>query len=74
MELSNKTHLLIGSYVFCKNKKVIYKEQIICEMAMRSLSKQEIEDYIKLDKPFNSCGHISLKKMDINFLTVLLEL
>ena len=56
MELSNKTHLLIGSYVFCKNKEVIYKEQITCEMTMRSLSKQEIKDYIKLDEPYNSCG------------------
>jgi len=56
MELSNKTHFLIGSYVFCKNKEVIYKEQITSEMAMRSLSKQEIEDYIKLDEPYNSCG------------------
>ena len=56
MELSNKTHFLIGSYVFCKNKKLSIKKQIICEMAMRSLSKQEIEDYIKLDEPYNSCG------------------
>ena len=56
MELSNKTHFLIGSYVFCKNNKIIHKEQVTSEMAMRSLSKQEIEDYIKLDEPYNSCG------------------
>ena len=56
MELGNKTHFLIGSYVFCKNKEVIYKEQVTSEMAMRSLSKQEIEDYIILDEPYNSCG------------------
>ena len=56
MELSNKTHFLIGSYFFCQNKEVIYKEQVTSEMSMRSLSKQEIEDYIKLDEPYNSCG------------------
>ena len=56
MELSNKTHFLIGSYVFCQNKEVIYKEQVTSEMSMRSLSKQEIEDYIILDEPYNSCG------------------
>lgn len=55
-ELSNKTHFLIGSYVFCKNKEIIYKEQVTSEMAMRQISKQEIEDYIKLDEPYNSCG------------------
>ena len=56
MELSNKTNFLIGSYFFCQNKEVIYKEQVTSEMSMRSLSKQEIEDYIKLDEPYNSCG------------------
>lgn len=56
MELSNKTHFLIGSYVFCQNKEIIYEEQIICEMAMKSLSKQQIEDYISIDEPYNSCG------------------
>ena len=56
MQLSNKTHFLIGSYVFCKNEEVIYREQVTTEMAMRSLSQQEIEDYIKSDEPYNSCG------------------
>ena len=46
----------LGSYVFCKNQEVIYTEQVTTEMAMRSLSKQEIKDYIKLDEPYNSCG------------------
>ena len=41
---------------FAKTIEVIYKEQVTSEMAMRSLSKQEIEDYIKLDEPYNSCG------------------
>ena len=39
MELSNKTHFLIGSYVFCKNNKIIQKEQVKSEMEMRSLEK-----------------------------------
>ena len=55
-ELSGKTHHLIGQYVFSKDNAVIHEVEIICTMNMRELSLNEIQNYVKLDEPFSSCG------------------
>jgi len=54
--LSGNTHQLVGSYVFVKNSEVIKKYTAICTLTMKNLTDTEIENYVKLDSPLNSCA------------------
>ena len=54
--LSGNTHQLVGSYVFVKNSEVINKYTAICTLTMKNLTDTEIENYVKLDNPLNSCA------------------
>ena len=55
-ELSGNTHYLFGAYCVSKGNEIIIKHQIECEMEMRNLTDNEIEEYVALDKPLESCG------------------
>ena len=55
-ELSGNTHTLFGAYCVTKGNEIIIEHQIECEMEMRSLTDSEIEEYVALDKPLESCG------------------
>ena len=55
-ELSGNTHNLFGAYCVTKGNKIIIEHQIECEMEMRNLTDSEIEEYVALDKPLESCG------------------
>ncbi len=55
-ELSGNIHSLFGAYCVTKGNEIIIEHQIECEMQMRNLTDSEIEEYIALDKPLESCG------------------
>ena len=55
-ELSGHTHNLFGAYCVSKGNKIIIEHQIECEMEMRNLTDNEIEEYVALDNPLESCG------------------
>ena len=55
-ELSGNTHTLFGAYCVTKGNEIIIEHQIECEMEMRNLTDSEIEEYVALDKPLESCG------------------
>ena len=44
-KLSGRTHELIGSYVFCKNGKIVFSETVISKMTMKNLDEKDIIDY-----------------------------
>lgn len=54
--LSGKTHYLHTATCLFQGKDCIWSKVITVEMVMRNLSAQEIEDYVELDRPFQSCG------------------
>tara|TARA_B100001778_G_scaffold316757_1_gene303899 strand:- start:379 stop:951 length:573 start_codon:yes stop_codon:yes gene_type:complete len=54
--LSGKTHQLVGSYVFVRNKEAISNYTAICTLTMRNLTDIEIINYVELDNPLNSCA------------------
>ena len=62
LELSGKTHQLIGSYSFTRNSKVLFHETITCNMTMQRLSIEQIKDYVDTDKPLKSCGSYMFEK------------
>ena len=55
-ELSGNTHNLFGAYCVSKGNEIMIEHQIECEMEMRNLTDSEIEEYVALDKPLESCG------------------
>ena len=61
-KLSGKTHQLVGSYVFTQNNSVLFSETVIVNMEMRTLTEDEIIDYVKLDNPLKSCGSYMFEK------------
>ena len=39
-------------------------------MEMRNLTDSEIEEYVSLDKPLESCGAYKFEQTDLNYLKV----
>ena len=40
----------------CHNSKIIWTSSDVAKLTMKDLSDKDIENYIKKDKPFKSCG------------------
>ena len=55
-KLSGNTHYQNCGMAICLNGKIVWQSSAIAELTMKSLSDQEIHDYIKLDEPFSCSG------------------
>ncbi|GGI89661.1 Maf family protein [Legionella impletisoli] len=54
--LSGKTHHLLSAVCLVYQKSVVWQHLDIITLSMRSLSSDVIDQYLKLDKPYQSCG------------------
>ena len=55
-KLSGKTHIQFSGVCLYKERKLIWEHSEFAELKMKSLSKEEIKAYIKLDDPLQCCG------------------
>ena len=55
-KLSGSSHFQNCGMSMCLNGKILWQSFSIAELTMKSLSDQEIHDYIKLDEPFSCSG------------------
>ena len=54
--LSGKKHYQNNGISIFHERKEVWSNFDVTELEMRELSLQEIEDYLKLDKPYSACG------------------
>ncbi len=55
-KLSGNTHFQNCGMAICYNSKIIWTSSDVAKLTMKDLSDKDIENYIKKDKPFKSCG------------------
>ena len=55
-KLSGNTHFQNCGMAICHNSKIIWTSSDVAKLTMKDLSDKDIENYIKKDKPFKSCG------------------
>ena len=55
-KLSGRSHFQNCGMAICLNGKILWQSFSTAELTMKSLSDQEIHDYIKLDEPFSCSG------------------
>jgi septum formation protein len=63
-ELSGKTHELITATTYISNSEVV-ETVIVAKMKMRSLTIEQIENYIEADLPLKCCGSYMLENSGI---------
>jgi septum formation protein len=61
-ELSGQTHYQHCSTVIYFNNQLIWSHQDTAILTMRNLTRVEIEAYIDIEQPFNSCGSFMFEK------------
>jgi len=55
-KLSGKTHKQYTAVCIFHQEKIFWSKIEIATLKMRKLTKSEIVNYVKIDKPYNSCG------------------
>lgn len=61
-ELSSQTHYQHCSTAIYVDSNLIWSHQDIAKLTMRDLTRAEIETYIDIEQPFNSCGSFMFEK------------
>lgn len=61
-ELSNQTHYQHCSTVIYLSGELIWSHQETAKLTMRDLTQAEIEAYVDIEEPFNSCGSFMFEK------------
>ncbi|CDZ77710.1 Maf-like protein YceF [Legionella massiliensis] len=54
--LSGKTHQQIAATCIAKNGAIVWQHQDIAILKMQTLSDKTIEHYLRMEKPYQSCG------------------
>lgn len=54
--LSGKEHQQIACVCIARNNEILWEHHDIAVLSLRHLSKQNIEAYLQLEKPYQSCG------------------
>jgi|OM-RGC.v1.016138851 septum formation protein len=55
-KLSGKNHKQNCGMAIALNNEIIWSESSVASLDMKKFSDEELNDYIDLDEPFNSCG------------------
>jgi septum formation protein len=66
--LSDKTHSIVTGLTIINNKKIITKSQAT-KVTMRTISNQEIDDYIKTKEPYDKAGGYAIQGWAKKFIT-----
>ncbi len=56
LELSGQTHYQHCSTCIYQGDKLVWSHQETAKLTMRDLTRAEIEAYVDIERPFNSCG------------------
>ena len=56
LQLSGQTHQLYTAVCLFENSQLIWSSVETVHMTMRSLTEEEIDQYLNLDSPFDACG------------------
>lgn len=54
--LRGKTHQQIAATCIAKGGEIVWENQKIANLSMKNLTDSTIESYLRLDKPYQSCG------------------
>ena len=68
-KLSGKTHKQTSGISLYFNSKLIWSGYEEAELTMYELNEKEIIKYLKIDKPFNSCGSYKYESLGINLFS-----
>jgi septum formation protein len=68
-ELSGKTHKQTSGICLYFNSKLIWSCVEEAELTMYKLKEKEIIEYLKIDKPFNSCGSYKYESRGVHLFS-----
>ena len=68
-KLSGKTHKQTSGISLYFNSKLIWSDYEEAELTMYEIKEKEIIKYLKIDKPFNSCGSYKYESLGINLFS-----
>ena len=68
-ELSGKTHKQYTAVCLYHKNKMIWSKVEISTLRMHKLTTNEIKNYVKHEKPFNSCGSYKLESLGFNLFS-----
>jgi septum formation protein len=66
--LSGRIHTVITAFVFARNGQIVEARAVPSRVTFRSLTEQEIEDYIASGEPFDKAGAYGIQHGGANFI------
>ena len=67
--LSGRTHTVVTAFAIASNGKIIVSEAVMSRVTFRTLTPEEIANYIATDEPFDKAGGYGIQGIGGGFIS-----